>query len=180
MQLVGQRERVKHLHGIGADVDAGAELCEFGCLLENLYLEALMAKRNGCYQSPESSPYDSNPTRACHAVPLDAMTLRSLPRWSRPASAVMGRLPRNTLPAPHPASRAERGCTRGAPADRYPIVERPATGQLFAIALIATVRSPVSLSGRCFARLALTQSRPMISCTPAGGDGGTSRIGRFG
>jgi hypothetical protein len=60
VQLVGQRERVKHLHGIGADVDAGAELREFGRLLEDLYFKALMAKRNGRCQSPESSPYDSS------------------------------------------------------------------------------------------------------------------------
>ena len=56
VQLVGQRERVKQLHGIGADVDAGAELREFGRLLEDLYLEALMAKRNGRRQSPSPAP----------------------------------------------------------------------------------------------------------------------------
>jgi Tripartite tricarboxylate transporter family receptor len=71
VQLVRQFKRVKHLHGIGADVDAGAELRKLRRLLVDVHLEALAAKRNGRRQSPKPGPYDSNPTCARHVSSIE-------------------------------------------------------------------------------------------------------------
>ena len=68
MQLVRQIERLKDLHRIGADVDAGAELGEFGRLLVDLHLEALTAERDGRRQPAEARSYNGDPTRASHAT----------------------------------------------------------------------------------------------------------------
>jgi hypothetical protein len=69
VQLVGQFEGVKHLHGIGTDIDAGAEFGELGRLLVDLNLEALPAKRDAGRQTAQAGSYDSDPTRASHVAP---------------------------------------------------------------------------------------------------------------
>jgi hypothetical protein len=67
-----------------------AEQCHMlWCLLIDLHLEALAAKRNGRRQSSESGPYDSNPTRTCHTIPPDAAMLerRAGPGHRQPVMA---------------------------------------------------------------------------------------------
>src|ERR1700694_350809 len=67
VQLVGQVERTKNLHRIGAEVDAGAELGELGGLFVDLHLEALTAERDGRRHPAEARSYNRDPTRASHA-----------------------------------------------------------------------------------------------------------------
>ena len=66
MQLVGEADGVKELDGVGADVDAGAELGELGRLLVDLHFEALPAERDGRRQSAEAGSDNGNAARFSH------------------------------------------------------------------------------------------------------------------
>jgi hypothetical protein len=67
MQLVGEPDGVKEFYRIGADVDAGAELDEFGRLLVDLHFESLPAERDGRRQPAKPRSDNRNPTRASHS-----------------------------------------------------------------------------------------------------------------
>src|SRR5438034_10861500 len=66
MQLVGEANGVKEFYRIGADVDAGAELDEFGRLLVDLHFESLPAERDGRRQPAKPRSDNRNPTRVSH------------------------------------------------------------------------------------------------------------------
>ena len=66
MELVYKSDRLKELHRVGADVDAGAELGEFGRLLVDLHLETLPAQRDGRRQAAEAGSDNGNATRSPH------------------------------------------------------------------------------------------------------------------
>src|SRR5947207_4674304 len=68
MQLVGEANGVKEFYRIGADVDAGAELDEFGRLLVDLHFEFLPAERDGRRQPAKPRSDDRNPTRVAHLM----------------------------------------------------------------------------------------------------------------
>ena len=54
MELADKSDRFKEFHRVGTDIDAGAELREFGGLLVDLHLETLMAQRNGRRRAAEA------------------------------------------------------------------------------------------------------------------------------
>ncbi len=66
MELVGEPDRLKELDRVGADVDAGAELGELGCLLVNLHFETPQAQRDRRRQAAEARPHNGNAMRFRH------------------------------------------------------------------------------------------------------------------
>ena len=71
MELADKSDRLKEFHRVGADVDAGAELGEFGGLLVDLHLETLAAQRDGCRQATEARSDNCNATRPGHPLLRD-------------------------------------------------------------------------------------------------------------
>ena len=87
MQLLGEADGVKELDGIGTDVDAGAKLGEFRCLLVDLHFEALPTQHAGRRQSAEARSDNCNATHFPHLILREADD-----RWERLflPSVVMG------------------------------------------------------------------------------------------
>src|SRR5262245_8740796 len=71
VQLVGETDGPKKLDRVGTDVDAGAELGEFGRLLVDLHLESLPAQRDGGRQSAKAGSDDGYATGVRHRARSD-------------------------------------------------------------------------------------------------------------
>src|ERR1700730_8074054 len=87
MQLLGEGDGVKEIDVIGTDVDAGANLGEFRCLLVDLHFEALPTQRDGRRQSAEARSDNCNAPHFTHLILREADD-----RWERSSlpSVVMG------------------------------------------------------------------------------------------
>src|SRR5262249_28141833 len=71
VKLVGEFDGLKELDGVGADVDAGAELGEFSRLLVDLHLEPLPAQRDSGCQSAKARSDDGYATCVRHRARSD-------------------------------------------------------------------------------------------------------------
>ncbi len=61
-------DRLKELDGVGADIDAGAELGKLGRLLIDPHLETLKAQRDSSRQPAEARADNGNVARSCHLM----------------------------------------------------------------------------------------------------------------
>ena len=63
-----QPDLVQHAEDVGAELDTGADLAEFGRLLENAHRETLPRQREGCDQAADAAAGHQNGRRVTIVV----------------------------------------------------------------------------------------------------------------